>query len=350
MNYVRKKTAQNFEVLNIQEFLSDALLEAKNAKKRILMQAMFLEGGKVAESIIEIYKAASVSYKKLYLDWFGLMTIQGTPVYLKYFLPKISRAKIEVAVKKRDQAIVNIRSKGTKINFTNRPNIIEKIIPFLGRNHCKITIIDDNVYIGGINFSDENLVCIDFVVKLIDKKIASILETLLKQKNKKKDKEIIVDNETKIFIDSGIPYKSLIFTKVASLIKRSKKNIFHISQFAPDGKLLELFENASIKGIDLKVIIPFENEFGRIFGFIHELNKTFIYLKKNKLPLFVYPGTVHAKLTIIDERYVLFGSHNLSGKGIAAGTNEISILSSNKKLIKNLLKFYKNLLDQSNLQ
>lgn len=350
MNHNRKKTAGNFDVLNIQEFLSDALLEAKKAKKRVLIQAMLLEGGKVAKSVTEIYKAANVSDKKLYLDWFGLMVINGIPVYLKYFLLGAKRARIEEFEKKRDQAIANIKSKGVGVIFTNRPNILGKLVPFLGRNHSKVTIIDDNVYIGGINFSDENLAYVDFVVKLTDKKIASALEVLLRRENIKRDKEIVINNETKILVDSGTPGKSLILTKVKALIEGSEKIVFHVSQLAPDGEILESFEKALGRGVDLKIIIPFRNEFGFIFSFIHKLNKIIIYLKKIDLPLFIYFGMIHAKLIIIDEKYVLFGSHNLSRKGVVAGTKEISILTSNRKLVKNLLKFYIALLEQSKLQ
>lgn len=339
---MNNKKNNTFSLLTPDKFLEDITIEASKAKKRIWLQAMFLEPGDVANKLVKIYKNNHAE-KKLHIDYFGLLTSEGKFDYLKKF--KLFLKKEE---DKKELLFVKLRKTGVKVFFTNPPTFLEKIMPYHGRNHMKMTIIDDIAYVGGVNFSDKAFLNIDFMVKIIDRNVVSkIADLFLSIENEKlKDKKIIINKEVSLLVDSGETAKSIILDEAVALVKKAKKSVYHINQFVPDGKFLKVLSMVSRKGISVKVVVPRNNDFSRIFWLINKINRVIVKIKNQNIPLLYRPLMIHAKLTIIDEKIVIFGSHNLSEKGVTMKTGELAIQSNNKKLVHDLISYWRNIISK----
>lgn len=326
------RIGDKFEVLKPYEFLQDIRHQARNAKKRIWVQTMYVRPGIVTSVLIDVFKNSlkQNSIRKLNVDWYDLM------------LPGHNRQT------EQRKILDDLQNMNVKVLVTNPPDLFGKIWPYKGRNHMKITIIDDISYIGGLNFSDEDFSYVDFMIKITDPNITNIIagQFIKVEENRLEDEKIKIDKETTVFVDSGKVGQSITLDYATKLTHQAKKNIFHISQLIPDGKFLEALHTAYKKGVNVEVVVPAKNDSG-IFSFVNKMNKIEMLLKKQQIPILLSPNMVHAKLTIIDEKTVLFGSHNLSEKGVYMGTAEMSLQSTNQKLIKSFLHFYNSLSIQS---
>lgn len=337
-----KNGAGDLSVLTPAEFIEDIKFEAKKAKKMIWMQAMFAEPGEVTRDLLGIFQNADKSTdKRFYTDYFGLLTAEaGTNIFGQLFFFTKSGEKVRKNRIEKKVFFSKLKDAGVTLRFTNPPNILIKMFPYAGRNHRKITIIDDIVYIGGVNFSDGDLLNIDFMVKFKNEKVALALAKLFIEDNyPPQNTEIIIDEETKILLDAGIFNDSIIYNETVKCAQSAKTSILFISQLGPDGRYLRTLRKASKKGIDVKVIVPLRNAFNKVFLMLHRMNDMVMEIFRGDIRVLKYPGAIHAKLIIVDGKYALFGSHNFTNKGVLMKTNEIAVLSSNKILVGNLMGF-----------
>lgn len=322
----------DFEILKPYEFLYDLKHQTRNAKKRIWIQSMYIRPGIVASALIDIFKNSPKEnvIKKLHIDLYDLL------------LPDHNRQT------EQKKIFNDLKNMNVKVLLTNPPDLIGKIWPYKGRNHMKMAVIDDVSYIGGLNFSDEDFSYVDFMVKITNPDITNVIaEQFIKvEENRLEDEKIKISKETTIFVDSGKAGQSITLDYATKLAHQAKKNIFHVSQLIPDGKFLKALHAAYKKGVNVEVVVPAKNDSG-VFSFIQKMNRLEMLLKKQEVPILFCPNMTHAKLTIVDGETVLFGSHNLSMKGVYMGTAEISIQSTNQKLVQDFLHFYKNISIQS---
>ncbi len=316
----------DFEILKPYEFLDDLKRQARNAKKRIWIQAMYVRPGIVAATLLGIFRTREKISKKLHVDWYNLLLSDHN-----------KQAK-------QKEIFNDLRNMNAKVFLTNPPGLLERIWPYKGRNHMKMTIIDNISYIGGLNFEDEGFTYIDFMVKIKNPGITNAIadQFIRVEENRLTDKKIQINKEATLFVDSGESGQSIILDYATKLVSQAKKNIFHISQLVPDGKFLKALHAAYKKGVDVEAVVPAKND-DRVFSFLNKMNKIEMLLKRQQVPIFFSSKMTHTKLTIVDEQIVLFGSHNLSEKGVYMGTAEICLQSTNQKLIQSFLHFYKNL-------
>lgn len=329
---MQKKLAKNFEVLKPNDFLQDFILEVGRAKRRAWVQTMYMRPGKVTTQVLTILKTAAAQgiNTKVHLDWYDLLTQKA-----HFTLQDQANKSVLIS---------DLQSVGAKILFTNPPNLIEKILPYKGRNHMKMTIVDDVAYLGGTNFGDEDFNCLDFMVKITDK---AIVETIVNQfievdKNQLlEDKKTYVNNDTTILVDAGKSGRSIILDNAINIIKQAERSILHVSQFVPDGKFLRALHSMYKRKIKVEVITTTKNQSNKVFALVHKLNQLEMSIRNWQIPVTFYRFNVHAKLTIVDETIALFGSHNMSEKGVIMGTAEITIQSKNKALLRDLTAFVK---------
>jgi cardiolipin synthase len=336
MQLTNYQPAESYAVIPPNDYLQDFAYEAKRAKKRVWVQAMYLQPGKIATTVSEILTSAAqkVIDTKLHIDWFGLLKSADSSTLFSNSLSE-----------EKKQMFDNLRKNGVDVLFTNQPNAIERYIPYFGRNHMKITIVDDIAYIGGVNFADIDFSFADFMVKITDIKIVSAIadQFMNVHTNSISDVVISISDETKLIIDRGTHGKSIILDNALDAVNNAKISIHHTNQMIPDGRFLQALHKAKKRGVQLNVIVPVDNTFSHVFSMLYKINKFSMILKGQQIPCLVYPKMLHAKLTIIDGKTVIFGSNNLLAKGILAGTAEIALLSENKVLVGNLITFFNQL-------
>ncbi len=341
---------KNFELQNPIKFTEDFLKEAKKAKKRIWIQTMFFQAGEKTKFFEEALINASRKGLdvQVVIDWSTKRSI-GTKIHFYPLLPirKQKRKELKLFSKESKQIFERLEKSGAKVLFANKPGLNGSIIPFLRRNHSKIFIIDNAIWIGGINLNDKAFDNIDFMIKFKNSKLLNAIEEKFPQVYSKSAQNYLIDldNDYRLLFDNGKYNKSIIYNYALEMLDRAKKEIVFISQYVPDGPLLKKLVLKANERINV-VIITSHKE--------HKVFTKFPYkplYKRLKSKIRYNPyirvihcsKKVHAKLLMVDKKEVIFGSHNFFKPTVIAGTQEISIHSKDKKLVKTLNKFAETL-------
>lgn len=327
-----EKTAGHFDVLTPYEFLWDFRKESARAKKRLWGEVMEMHSGWCIDTIADCFADASQRGldARLNIDTYTLAYERTND---KAMFAKLQRADV-------------------RLTFTNIPRVFpEKLLTQLGRNHIKMVIVDDAAYVGGLNFNDKNFRSGDFMVKITDPKMVETLVDVFHKVNYQRpqeDYEVAFPDGTKMLVDAGKRGESLILDTAVQLINNAEGTVRTTTLLAPDGKLLDTLYKAHQGGIIVEAITSDPRRINDIFGLVNLGNHALMQLKKKIVPMRSSLGDLHAKSLLVDAELAacavaLFGSHNLSARGVQMGTGEIAVVSRNPRLIANLRRFYDNL-------
>lgn len=218
--------------------------------------------------------------------------------------------------------------------------------PFGRRSHIKFTLINDQVYIGGCNLQSHDE--IDVMVGWHDPHIANYLRDITNKLHATPrtnivfdviDTNLIVDEASTLFIDSGTPGQSLIYDEALKLIDEARESIFITCQFFPSGIARHL-EAAHKRGAKVTIVYNnpdkdhWPNKFiHRAFLDIEHLRRPSSFFERElprKMPY------LHAKI-IATESAAFVGSHNYLRTGVNWGTAEIALLRRDPAFAQSLI-------------
>lgn len=330
-------------------FLENFISAIQVARKRVWFQAMVMEHGKVFSQV----ENELISASKRGVD----VRINVDSVSERYvhgdldLLPVVSRKKKAIENEKNrltNGLLGRLVEGGVKITVMNPPGIIAKLLPVSGRNHIKMYIVDDIVWLGGLNFYDKAFSNLDFVVRFDQTDIVRASIAQFEMVNERKPlNDYIVDCEGdyRLVIDSGKRGVSLIYDEALKLVDSSKKSIVFVSQLVPEGQILDSLLEKACGGLSVTIITS------------HPTDKTFTKYplkwsytrfkrrirKREDLKFIHLDRKVHAKLIIVDEQVAFFGSHNFVDAGVLMGTEEIAVRTRDTGLVRQLVKFAEEL-------
>lgn len=334
---------QNKIVIKVQtpsEFFVDFINLAKRAKKRIWIQAMLFEAGRNT-SILEKTLVVKLTKKekpdvRVALDWVSSKAVHGKIGLFPEFKNNAYATNLHC---KTWKILTRFKEKGINVFINNKPNLISVILPLFKRNHIKMYVVDNAaVWLGGVNFTDNSFTNTDFMVKFTGSKTVSKIASLYNIQNAKRNFKVTLSNGYIIYIDNGYCGRSIILDKELQIISKAKKEILFISQFIPDGKVLEKFIRAAKKGV--KVTVYTSNIEHRAFQEMpYKLFYIFFKYRIRHIPNFHLihaKQKIHAKYLEIDKEKILFGSHNLIQSTVLLGTKEIGVYAHDRQLSKSI--------------
>jgi phosphatidylserine/phosphatidylglycerophosphate/cardiolipin synthase-like enzyme len=329
----------SFAIQSPEVFWQDLLTCAARANDVITIRVMELEAGERAKELAGVLRQKAREGVKvtLFIDW----------VYGRYIhgeidlLPVLSRRKRTYNAKVRaetEQLLEEMRIAGVSISITNIPNGLQALMPICGRNHTKIYIIDEAVWIGGVHPVDSAFNNIDFMVKMESQKVVTTIKNYTAPK---KDELIPIDNSTQVLFDGGNAGSSCIYSQAIALVEQAESEVIFMSQFLPDGLLLHKLIKKAKEGVAVRVITSPEKE--SIFtefpaNISYRMHQARLKRERN-IQLIHCSHGVHAKLLIVDQKKVLFGSHNYAGIGVWLGTEEVCVISQDDLLIKDFIQY-----------
>ncbi|MGE5042375.1 MAG: phospholipase D-like domain-containing protein [Candidatus Levyibacteriota bacterium] len=333
------------------QYVADFALEARRAKNRVWVQCMDFEMGHapgIVQNALAETGARGVD-TRLTIDGFAVAMVNDQVSWI----PKSGRRKdTQEYLQRADKDMfARLESSGVEVTVTN-PHILNvfpaKIFPFVGRNHVKLTIVDDTAWFGGVNIASDHFEKADFMVKITDPELVHALGQVFFQVNEdkpKKDYRIDVDARNAIYVDRGDRGKSIILDEAQRMLHRVHESIDFISQFPPSATVLDAMVERAKEGVDVHIITQSKRhlESNSIpFGLLMKRNYQ-KFLKKTEGVSNVYVdhfeghhGRVHAKMLIVDGREALWGSHNLDIAGVRAGTQEVDIKTTDLQLVRKL--------------
>lgn len=347
------KNASDFIVLSPLEFLKDVEEKAKQAKHRFFAQAMEVEpeklSGKLFSSMIEAARRGVDT--RLNVDYYSYLITGGVFNYLP--ASRSLAEKRRLSKQQKEETFRLIREAGGIVTAINPPkDIADHLFPVRKRNHMKIVVIDDIIWIGGVNFRDMYFHLHDFMVRIPDREIANAIANIfLSVENQAliKNSHLKFRNGEELFIDSGNDTTSIIMDEAIQMVNAASKRILLATAFIPGGIFLETLTKRWKEGIELSIVVPSIKIVGGIFKLINAYRKAHVVLTSRSFPISYSNANIHAKLLIIDDATALFGSHNFSHEGVMLHTAELAMKTRDKNLLSQLRYFYHQLPSKSNI-
>jgi phosphatidylserine/phosphatidylglycerophosphate/cardiolipin synthase-like enzyme len=221
-------------------------------------------------------------------------------------------------------------------------------IPIAGRSHIKIAIVNDAVFLGGCNLQLGNSV--DMMVGWHDKQISDRLyklcRTIIQEMHVGRgmswvDRSFDLQDNSSIFVDSGLRGQSVIFDQALALIDSAEKWLVITCQFFPNSITARHLTMAAKRGVKVEVVYSHPKHHGLIAGLGQQIS---ILRERTRVPKSLFQHALsrkdpmlHAKLIACDKG-VMIGSHNYVQAGVLLGTAEIALLCRNEKLARNAVK------------
>ncbi|HSD55680.1 MAG TPA: phospholipase D-like domain-containing protein [Candidatus Saccharimonadales bacterium] len=219
-----------------------------------------------------------------------------------------------------------LRSSGANVTYVGKLGLN----PFKQRCHSKITIIDDLVYtFGGVNFYSGAFTFHDYMLETTDSKLADRLYSLvcdIEKFPRMTDTIEKLNKHNTLLFDGGTPGSSAIYDAACAAAANAKK-VYYVSQMCPSGRLA-------------KFITATDNEcyFVRPTQADTPSNLALIFDKARFGVTNRYKGKryIHAKFILTEDKdgtkHIISGSNNFSWRGIAYGTKEIAVHSTDPVL------------------
>lgn len=332
------------------DFLDDFLAEASKAKQSIYLQSMNFEAGEVLDRIEAVLIPALERGIRvnITIDWVSRIFVHGHLPLLPMARP-FRRSHWERHVKASEQLRARLVAKGATFVTTNTPTFLNRQFPMMRRNHIKLYMVDERiVWMGGVNLFDEAFKKIDLMVRFEDDQTVRALHQqffMVNQLRSSADYSKKLRDDYTLYVDTGKIEQSIIYRQALRQIDDAKKSIVFMSQFVPDGPLLNKLIEATKRGVQVEVLSsPRQNVL--FTKYPTKLTYKFFRFKIKKHPLITFthlPQDVHAKLLLVDDSIALFGSHNYTYSGVLFGTEEIMMETTDEKLLKQILALLSDL-------
>lgn len=329
---------------NLERELSDPFNKVTFYYFKVVAAKPFL---RIASKLFEALKKGKEI--NLQLDpIYSTKNISGDGFY--YPLTAKSKQKNQKAVQKNLSLFKKLEKAGAKITYSNEPNFLLTLVPFVKRDHRKVVIIErmygSVVYFGATNFTNKE--ASDFMIKVNDHRIAEKIAEISTPEfiqSQKHDFILEISENLKFFIDIGKNFRSKIQNHAYRMLDRAKSEVVFVSQLPAEFPLIIRFVLARINGAKVKLLLPpFKNKdlSGFPFIFFYWMNLFFAKLFGFEIA-HSRSKYLHSKILICDNS-VLLGSHNLSSAGVWFGTVEFSAFVKDESFI-NKVKDYINLLE-----
>lgn len=303
------------EYFPLGEDMHSRLLEdLETAEKFIYMEYFIIEEGKFWNSILDILKrkaATGVEVKILYDDIGCMMTLPGN------YHKTLKSYGID--------ATPFSRLKGNADSEFNN------------RSHRKITVIDGKVgYTGGVNIADEyinevvkyghwkdtairlegeavweltKLFLVDFGINV--RKMPNIRDDLYPKTEVKEHGYVIP------FGDGPHPLYNRRVGKsvIQNMLNGATRYMWMTTPYLIiDNDLCQSIENAALRGVDVRIIVPHIPDKKLVFGmtqsFYHRLMAAGVRIYEYE------PGFIHAKSYLVDDKYAMIGTINLDYRSL----------------------------------
>ncbi len=307
-----------------------------DAKKRIVIHAMVILWGPRTKQLVPLLEAASSRGVQVHV-------IGDIFTKVHAMQPRLSRPKFSMGWKDTLAINENLRQSGARVTYIGKLGVN----PYARRTHSKITLIDDHVLtFGGINFSDDSLDNADYMLQMHDHGLADRLYELSKD-IERDNPSILPDIHQKIvpgatlLFDGGNPGESVIYQAACDAVSQAKK-VYFVSQMCPSGRLAKLI---TARAHECYFVRPSQTEFPSNIALRIDQKRFGI---RN---LYTGDTYIHAKFILTEghdgSRHIISGSNNFSWRGIAYGTKEIAVHSTDRALWQTFYNFLQHKIIQA---
>lgn len=335
-----------YELFNRQEYFEHLIrrLKTSSAGDNIILATMEFrpdqsEIGKIVDALE--HSSRKGAHVIFLVDAYSFMvkdTAVLGPLFFSRKDPKNGYGNFKPVV----ASIKKLRGSGVNCVVINKPLRPLKN-PFGGRSHIKFAVINNEVFVGGCNLSNPEM--LDVMVRTENKILATYLREfssdVMKYKDvrkalAKRDKSIKIDEYTELLIDAGVKRQSLIYERAFDLINSAATRVYMTCQYFPNTVTPTALASAHQRGVGVHLAYNHPDQHRAP---IRGIQKSTLAYKKKRLPQSVFENQLHqnkdylhAKI-LLSEKEAIIGSHNFVKMGVNLGTAEIALHSTSKDFI-----------------
>lgn len=339
----------NYEILTPEQFFIEFSQLSERATHRVFAQTMYIENGWAFDTMADALACARARGldARLNVDAYSYL-VQDQQLSCMPIINSAKRQRHEASIAAKRAAISKLADQGVSVSVTNPPNFLNKFLPFAGRNHIKLGIVDDVAWIGGLSYRDDDLSKEDFMMRLTGQDVVATLVKIFEVSNYSDVREDLIHDLdlTKIITDCGRRGQSCIFDYAMQSILNAQESVRIISQYSVNGRMAGALALKAAMGIDVLSITSDNTTISEWFGsLMDKASRASNRLRGLDVPTVYSPTRVHAKGLLVDggnpDRAVgMVGSHNLTRSGVLLGTQEIGYFSSEPGFIENLREYF----------
>lgn len=324
------------------EFLVSFTQASEEARKRVMFETMtYLEDGPFSNTITSSLIAASkrgVDVRFKY-DASSLICLDGhiglTPVSLRRRSWSQDIINHGERTRRRLQEMSDAR---IKVAPQSELNVLTKILPFLGRSHSKLAVVDERAWVSNINLTQAHLGYPAFIYETKNGEAVERVADLIKDGSiwTRKDGTVQCGQEVSLIVDSGRPFSSPIYDFANRRVQQGSDLIVVFSPYLPQRRLLTNLLLAEKRGCQVLLVTSEEDTTkGRLspYGIAKGLFEDQIRGRGGFSVVRVH-GLIGAR-GVLTDRSFLTGSHTLSEYGMwFGGTKEVAVETTEEKVLR----------------
>jgi cardiolipin synthase len=214
-------------------------------------------------------------------------------------------------------------------------------------DHSKIFVFDDDkALVGGMNIANDYLQkqsWKDYMLILTGVMVKYFVEALkaVAHVGNVRNMEVVMSS-----------HHWRVKRRILKSLKRAKKSVWIEHGYITDNNILRQLRRLGRRGIEVNVIVPKKSDgaYNVNMHSIYKLIRSTAILHKSikKLKVYLYPGMIHAKAIVIDNKTVLLGSANLT-YGSFVIMRETLLIIDQEALAKKLQASMSEHIEQSEL-
>ncbi len=294
------------------EFWSRAAQDIAAAKRRVLVQAMTFEGDAAGTAAAQAIGASKALDRRVLVDDYSRHVINDTFLLFSRDPKLVSEASATWAM------FDALRQNGADIRVTNP--IGRNPFRYPARNHKKLLIMDNAVWLGGINFSDHNFEWHDMMLRIEDGAVADWLATHFEAdwqgdpgfacRDFGPDLQIMsFDGATNVAQSHGL----------LAYFAEAKHSIEVLSAY-PTMPFTEAMAHAAARGVDITIHTPRPNNKPIVRDYLLG------FASKAGIKLSMIDRMTHVKAALIDGEILLAGSSNFDFVSYRLNSEYIAVL------------------------
>lgn len=277
------------------EFWDRARADIAAAQHRVLIQAMTFEGDRAGTAVAEAVIASRAADRRVLVDDYTRHVINDR------FLALTRDAALRGEAAATWALFDALVESGAGLRLTNP--IGRNLLRYAVRNHKKLLVIDDVVWIGGINFSDHNFAWHDMMVRIECAAVAGWLTAAF-------DADWHGRPVTRGETVGGIDLLSLDgtaneagFAPLLARVAAARHSIEVVSAY-PTFPFVDALAAAAARGVAVRLYTPRPNNKPVIRDYLLGI------ARKSGLDIRLTPMMTHAKAMLIDGAALVVGSSN----------------------------------------
>ena len=266
------------------------------AKNRVLIQAMTFEGDAAGLAVADAIAASPARERRVLVDDYTRHVINDTFLSLSRDPALWAEAQATWAMFDRMQA------SGTRVRVTNPVGRNPLVYPL--RNHKKLLVMDDVVWLGGINFSEHNFAWHDMMVRIENAAVADWLagEFDADWRGEPAPTSAVFAGGLEIASMSGVGNEAA-FSSLLDLFAGARETIEVVSAY-PTFPFVDALAQSARRGVDVTLYTPKPNNKPIVRDYLLGIARS------SGLRIRLMPEMTHVKAALIDGEVLIAGSSN----------------------------------------